>query len=79
MEKAKAMSEFSIEEFGGRVTELRESKEWSPAELSRQAELNQSTIGRVEAGQMPNLSLRVAWQLAEALGVTLDYLCEGDE
>lgn len=72
------MAEFSIETFGRRVVEERVEQGWSPAELSRRAELNQSTICKVEQGKVPNLSLRVALQIADALGASLDYLCEGE-
>jgi len=70
------MAEFSIDTFGRRVAERRKQWEWSPAELSRQTGVNQSTICRVEKGEMPNLSLRIACQLAKALQVSIGYLCK---
>ncbi len=78
-ERAKQMTEFSIKTFGKRIRAVRSDARWSPAELSRRAEVNQSTVYRVEEGQLPNLSLKVALQLAAALEVGIEHLCrDGD-
>lgn len=49
---------------------LRESKNWSRAELARRAGLNAATVGQIEAGRLrpyPSQTLK----LATALGLSL--------
>jgi transcriptional regulator with XRE-family HTH domain len=60
--------------FGNRLRDIRTRKGWSVRELSRLAQVPHETISRLENSQQRYPSLPVAKRLAEALGVTLDYL-----
>lgn len=62
---------------GRRVYELRVAKGWTLEVLAEKSGLCVSTIGAVERGHDP--ALFSAMCLADALGVTLDYLAKGRE
>jgi transcriptional regulator with XRE-family HTH domain len=54
-----------------RLTRLRKAKGWSRAEVARQANLDPTHYGRIEAGKrLP--SYDVAAALADVLGASLD-------
>jgi len=61
---------------GERITNLRQKKGWSQAELARQAAIGQSTLHAYESGTRAatGMSVDVAIRLARVLGVTVDYL-----
>jgi len=59
--------------FGNRVLTLREQKGWSQPELGKAVGTSGAIIGRYERGEITP-SIEVARKLADAFGVTLDYL-----
>lgn len=56
---------------GTKITELRESRGWSRAELARRAGMNASTISLIERGRFTPYPSQ-AKKLAVALGIELD-------
>jgi transcriptional regulator with XRE-family HTH domain len=65
-------------DISSKITELRKQKGWSQYELSRQIEVSREIIGRYERGDaMP--SIEIAKKLADAFGVSLDYLAGSTE
>jgi transcriptional regulator with XRE-family HTH domain len=62
---------------GERILRLRERKEMTQSKLAAEADVPVSTISMVEAGVRSGegLSVKTARKIANALGVTLDYLC----
>ena len=61
---------------GERLRALRLKRRWSMDQLSRKSGVSKSVIGTTERGQH-DPSLFSAVCLADALGVTLDYLVNG--
>jgi len=59
--------------FGNRVLALRKQKGWSQPELGKAVGTSGAIVGRYERGEITP-SIEVARKLAEAFGVTLDYL-----
>jgi transcriptional regulator with XRE-family HTH domain len=61
---------------GERIVRIRERRGLTPTELSRRANVPLSTLSVVERGirKGEGLSVATAKRLAEALGVSLDYL-----
>lgn len=59
--------------FGNRVLALRKQKGWSQPELGKEIGTSGAIIGRYERGEITP-SIEVAKKLADAFGVTLDYL-----
>lgn len=67
-----------IFEFAERLVRLRTEKGWSQNDLARRSGISDSSIGKYENNiALPNLQNASA--LADSLGVSLDYLCEGDK
>jgi len=60
--------------FPQRIRELRKTNGWSQADLAERVGTSAAIIGRYERGDMTP-SIEVARRLANAFGVTLDYLC----
>jgi transcriptional regulator with XRE-family HTH domain len=62
---------------GERIALLRNKRQMSQTALAREADVTLSTINMVEAGVRSGegLSVKTARKIANALGVTLDYLC----
>lgn len=60
---------------GERIRRLRGARGWSQARLAEEANLDQQTISHVERGNEPKVSSLE--MLADALGVTMDYLWRG--
>lgn len=55
------------------ITDLRKEKDWSQAELAGKTGISQVMVGKYERGDaMP--SIEVAKKIADAFGVSLDYL-----
>ncbi len=61
---------------GERIALLRRGNGWSQAELSERLHVSASTIGMYEQGRREP-SLEVLVKLAEAFGVSADYLLTG--
>jgi transcriptional regulator with XRE-family HTH domain len=55
------------------IADLRKSKGWSQADLANKTDISQVMVGKYERGDaIP--SIEVAKRIADALGVSLDYL-----
>jgi transcriptional regulator with XRE-family HTH domain len=55
------------------ITDLRKSKDWSQGYLAKMTGISQVMVGKYERGDaIP--SIEVAKKIADALGVSLDYL-----
>jgi transcriptional regulator with XRE-family HTH domain len=59
--------------FGKRVLELRKGRGWKQDELGKKLGTSGVVVGRYERGEMMP-SIEVAHRMAEAFGVTVDYL-----
>lgn len=59
--------------FGNRLLTLRKQRGWAQPELGKQVGTSGAIIGRYERGEITP-SIEVAKKLADAFGVTLDYL-----
>jgi len=60
---------------GDKIFKLRKEKDWSQQELAKKIGTSGPIIGRYERGEMTP-SVEVAKKLANAFGVTLDYLVD---
>lgn len=63
--------------FGGRVAVLRDKKGWTQTELGEKIGTSKTMIIRYEKEQMTP-SVTIAEKIAQAFGVTVDYLLSGD-
>ncbi|TWT55519.1 helix-turn-helix domain-containing protein [Allorhodopirellula solitaria] len=63
--------------FAKRIGELRKSHGWSQSELAKQFGTSAAIAGRYERGDVAP-SIEVARKIADALGVTLDYMTDPD-
>ncbi len=61
---------------GGRLREARRRRGWTQTQLAEAAGVRQADITHYERGS--NMRLEVAARLADALGVTLDWLARGE-
>jgi len=61
------------EEFGKRILDLRRNRGWSQPKLGKMIGTSGAIIGRYERDEMKP-SIEVARKLADAFGVTLDFL-----
>lgn len=61
----------------GRLRAARERLGWSREELAVRAGLSWSAVAQVESGRRRNLRPRTVARLAEALGISCDYLISG--
>ena len=59
--------------FGARLLEQRKAKDWSQGDVAQRVDTSAPIIGRYERGDM-SPSIEVAAKIAQALGVSLDYL-----
>jgi transcriptional regulator with XRE-family HTH domain len=62
---------------GSRVRAARERRGWTREALAVHSGISWSAIAQVESGRRTNLRPRTLSALAEALGVTIDYLVNG--
>jgi transcriptional regulator with XRE-family HTH domain len=62
--------------FGERVAYQRKQKNWSQSELAAKAETSARVLSRYE-NDLIKPSIEAAARIAEALGVTVDYLISG--
>lgn len=63
--------------FAKRISELRKVRGWSQGELAKQFGTSAAIAGRYERGDVAP-SIEVARKIADALGVTLDYLTDAN-
>lgn len=68
----------ALESLGKRVHELRKQRGWSQPEVGKLVGTSGAIIGRYERGEMTP-SIEVARKLAQAFGVTVDYLVSEQE
>ena len=68
----------SLESLGHRVRYLRRQKKWSQFELSLRADVNKNYISDLEKGRR-NPTLLVLEKIADAFGITLEFLFKGVE
>lgn len=64
----------NIATFGQRLQHFREQRGLSQVALAQRAHVPQSVISDLEAGKRDGVTLELAWRLALALCVSLDYL-----
>ena len=60
--------------WGDRLRRLREARGWSQGELAHRAGTTQAQISRIETSLHTNAWAETLWGLADALGVSMDYL-----
>lgn len=70
------MKDFSMDEVGGRIRDARRRRGMTQNELSLQAEVDRKQISRMENGQSL-LQMDGFKRMADALGVSVDYLLTG--
>lgn len=58
---------------GAKITELRKAKNWSQTDLANNIEVSRVIIGRYERNEAAP-SIDIAKKMADAFGVSLDYL-----
>src|SRR6266571_1142743 len=63
---------------GDRIREAREEKDWTQEQLADKAQISKSFLSDVENNKR-NVSAENALKIADALGVSLDYLMRGDQ
>lgn len=59
---------------GSRVKSTRETRETSQGALARSAGISQAALSRIESGKAAHVEARTVAKLADALGVTTDFL-----
>ena len=59
-----------------RLRAAREQHQWTQTQLAEVSRVPQGTISRLESGTMRTCNSRLLVQLAEALGVSCDWLLE---
>lgn len=64
--------------FARKVKEEREKLGINQKQLVEASDISQATISRIESGRMEQLKSRTLKRLADALGVTVDYLVQDD-
>jgi transcriptional regulator with XRE-family HTH domain len=57
-----------------KVKELRKRLGWNQATLAQKSGITQATISRIESGKVTQPMMGQLHKLADALGVTIDYL-----
>lgn len=62
-----------------KVKDLREKKGMNQKQLAEASNITQATISRIESGWVKELKSEALKRLAEALGVTVDYLVDKTE
>ena len=64
---------------GEKVKDLREKKGMNQKQLAQASNITQATISRIESGWVKELKSEALKRLAEALGVTVDFLVDKTE
>tara|TARA_B110001469_G_C9646725_1_gene327208 strand:- start:815 stop:1147 length:333 start_codon:yes stop_codon:yes gene_type:complete len=60
-------------EIGKTIASLRDKKDWSQSDLANESEVSRVMIGKYERGEAVP-SIDAAKKIADALGISLDYL-----
>jgi transcriptional regulator with XRE-family HTH domain len=60
--------------FGERIHTLRRRRDLTLRELGEMADVSYVTVSKIERGKMPQVSVDIVLRLANALGVSVDYL-----
>lgn len=63
-----------LKQLGRRIAASRALHEMSQYDLARQAGLTQTTVARVEKAHKPRVAVETLYAIADALGVSTDYL-----
>ena len=63
---------------GDRIREARETKDWTQEQLADKAQISKGFLSDVENNKR-NVSAENALKLADALGISLDFLMRGEE
>jgi transcriptional regulator with XRE-family HTH domain len=64
----------NMQELGKRIVATREQLGWSQRELVRVSGVGQNNLSLLEQGKKPSVRADTVVRLAEALGVSADYL-----
>ena len=59
---------------GAKIKHHRESRGWTLRDLARFSRVDHAWLCRLESGERHNMSLQAAARVAQALGVSVDYL-----
>lgn len=68
------MFSFDPAQLGERVHALRRRRHQTLRALGTEADVNYVTVSKIERGKMPQVSADIVGRLANALGVSADYL-----
>jgi transcriptional regulator with XRE-family HTH domain len=60
--------------FGERIHTLRRRQDLTLRALGEMADVSYVTVSKIERGKMPQVSVDIVLRLANALGVSVDYL-----
>lgn len=66
-------------ELSRKLVLLRQKRGWSQIDLARATRIPQPTICRLESGDIKQPKMMTLVRIAEALGVSTDYLASEDE
>jgi transcriptional regulator with XRE-family HTH domain len=61
---------------GNRIRHLREARKLNASQLARIAGISRQTVAKIECGISGDIKLGQAIAVAEALGISLDVLCD---
>ena len=64
---------------GKHILALREKYGWNQQQVAEASRISQATISRIERGQVTQLKSEALKRLADALGVTMNYLVDPTE
>lgn len=59
---------------GNRIKEAREAANMTQTELAEKVGISRVSLSRIETGETPNTSVYTAIRIADALGVSMDFL-----
>jgi len=62
------------ERIANRLAEARRERGWTQSELARQSGVGRAHITRIEGGHLPGVTADTVRKLAQALGITSDWL-----
>lgn len=74
---AKELKELNKKEMGGRIRARREALGMSREDLAKKLSVTGKTIANIEYGEK-GVTLKNLYKLKQVLGVSIDYLMEGD-
>lgn len=63
---------------GQRIKELRKARNMTQTELCEKCGITRTSLWKIESGDVPNMSAHTAIALADALGVSVDFLLCGE-